>query len=368
MLDISETLVRQKAKKFMAFTIFFSCLVGCVSAPQKQVPAPPSGAATADAEPDVTPQASSNQTEVVNDRLPESGAGARPADAAQPSKEVTASKSEAAVLPVVKEQPSVPAVSRSAPTAATDEPQTPDGPKPSPVSKEPASERQLDAKSGETAAGAEVTELAPPSEPQVVSEINDHQLAESEQDVEMTSYDRDVGEPTAGMTVAMIEEPLPPTVRGPDPATMVFDEEHLPVEFEGGWVLDKRSSLVDGEIQCLILSPWTDIFDGYDKTQIQIQVADATVAVRSKSNLDSSYEQQGLVVDGGELFAFEVPLVDERTTYAKGPAQVAMSKGRTLGVALGFWPTWPVTTTQHASIDLLGFPQAYEALRACVQQ
>lgn len=278
------------------------------------------------------------------------------------------SKSKAAVVPIVKEQPSVPAVSRSTPTAAIDEPQTPDDPEPSPVGKEPASERQLDAKSGEKAAGAEITEVAPPSEAEVVSEINDHPVAASEQDVETASYDRDVGEPTAGVTVAMIEEPLPPTVRGPDPATMVFDEEHLPVEFVGGWVLDKRSSLVDGEVQCLILSPWADIFDGYDKTQIQIQVADATVAVRSKSNLDSSYEQQGLVVDGGELFAFEAPLVDERTTYTKGPAPVAMSKGRTLGVALGFWPTWPVTTTQHASIDLLGFPQAYEALRACVQQ
>ena len=133
-------------------------------------------------------------------------------------------------------------------------------------------------------------------------------------------------------------------------------------------MLDKRSSLVDGKVQCLILSPWTDIFDGYDRTEIQIQVADATVAVRSRSNLDSSYKQQGLVVDGGELFAFESSLVNERTTYTKGPVQVAMSNGRTLGVALGFWPTWPVTTTQHASIDLVGFPQAYEALRACVRQ
>jgi hypothetical protein len=149
---------------------------------------------------------------------------------------------------------------------------------------------------------------------------------------------------------------------------MVFDEEHLPVEFDGGWVLDKRSSLVDGKIECLILSPWAAIFDGYDKTEIQIQVADATVAVRSKSNLDSSYEQQGLVVDGGELFTFESSLVNEQTTYTKGPVQAAMANGRTLGVAIGFWPTWPVTTTQHASIDLFGFPQAYEALRACVKQ
>ncbi len=98
-------------------------------------------------------------------------------------------------------------------------------------------------------------------------------------------------------------------------------------------------------------------------------MADATVAVRSRSNLDSSYKQQGLVVDGGELgLPLNRHFINEQTTYTKGPVQAAMANGRTLGVAIGFWPIPASDHPQHASIDLFGFPQAYEALRACVKQ
>ena len=356
-----------KAQILTAYTIFFSCLVGCVSAPQKENPTPPSSPKTAEAAPGATRQAPAKQQDSVKDWGPESGAGTRPADAAQAPKEATVRESKTAVVAVVEEKPSAPAAAKSPPIEAAGELQPPVDPKPSPVIAEPASQEQLEAEPEEKAGDAEITEVVP-TEPEPISETNVLEGAASEQDAELASYDPDVEDPTSGMKMAMIEEPLPPTVREPDPATMVFDEEHLPVEFDGGWVLDKRSSLVDGKIECLILSPWAAIFDGYDKTEIQIQVADATVAVRSKSNLDSSYEQQGLVVDGGELFTFESSLVNEQTTYTKGPVQAAMANGRTLGVAIGFWPTWPVTTTQHTSIDLFGFPQAYEALRACVKQ
>ncbi len=275
--------MRHKAQKSTAYAVFFSCLMGCVSPPQKGNPTPPLSSETADADTYATRQATSIEKDSAN-WVPESNAGPLPADAAQPPKEATARKSEAAVVTAtaVEKEPSAPAVSQSTPTEAPGKPQPSVDPEASPVIAEPAPEEELDAKLEKKAGDAEITEVAP-TEAEPVSEINDLEGAASQQDAELASYDQDLEDPTAAIKMAMIEEPLLPTLRKPDPATLMFDEEHLPVEFDGGWVLDKRSSLVDGKVQCLILSPWTDIFDGYDRTEIQIQVADVTVAVRLRS-------------------------------------------------------------------------------------
>ena len=92
-----------------------------------------------------------------------SNAGPLPADAAQPPKEATARKSEAAVVTAtaVEKEPSAPAASQSTPTEAPGKPQPSVDPEASPVIAEPAPEEELDAKLEKKAGDAEITEVAP---------------------------------------------------------------------------------------------------------------------------------------------------------------------------------------------------------------
>lgn len=149
---------------------------------------------------------------------------------------------------------------------------------------------------------------------------------------------------------------------------LVFDDRILPMSLDRGWTLDRQRDLVDGATRCVLLSPEFPIFDGYYPAKIWLRVNPARAWVETDSNIDTSYPKQGLRVDGGALAPFAKELVDEQTAYTDAPVLHGMAEGHTLTVALGFWPTWPKTKTQTASIDLAGFANAYAALQACSQQ
>lgn len=151
----------------------------------------------------------------------------------------------------------------------------------------------------------------------------------------------------------------------PDLSTLKYDEEHLPQTFSGGWVLDIRADQLGNDRRCVLYSGKSAMFDGYEDSWIRLQVTTDAIVVNSESNLDPSYPNQGLRVDGGALAPFVDSLLTDRSAYTKKPVQLAMAKGSRLSVSLGFWPTWPVTKTQTASLDLTGFERAYAALKAC---
>lgn len=165
----------------------------------------------------------------------------------------------------------------------------------------------------------------------------------------------------------------PPSAPPPAPATrdfshLVFDDRILPMSLDHGWMLDRQPDVVDGTNRCVLLSPTVTIFDGYYPAKMWLRINTVRAWVRSDSNLDTSYPKQGLRVDGRTLAPFAEQLLDEQTAYTKAPVLSGMAEGRTLTVALGFWPTWPKTKTQTASVDLAGFANAYAALRACSKQ
>ena len=168
--------------------------------------------------------------------------------------------------------------------------------------------------------------------------------------------------------LAMLTKPAPVAPSGPDISKLSFELEHLPVSFPGGWQLDKRPDQVDGEVRCLLYSPKLAMFDGYDKSRVQLQVTTRAVVVKADSNLDVSYPYQGLRIDSGSLAAFEPQLLNENAALTRKPVQAAMASGRQLTVALGFWPTWPMTKTQELKVDLNGFAKAYQALQACTEE
>lgn len=160
----------------------------------------------------------------------------------------------------------------------------------------------------------------------------------------------------------------PGTAPTRDFSQVVFDERTLPMSLDHGWTLARQRDLVDGTTRCTLLSPEQPIFDGYYPAKMWFRVDSVRAWVKTDSNIDTSYAGQGLRVDGGTLVPFAAKLADEETAYTSAPMLSRMAGGRTLTVALGFWPTWPKTKTQTANIDLAGFANAYAALQACSQQ
>jgi hypothetical protein len=171
---------------------------------------------------------------------------------------------------------------------------------------------------------------------------------------------------TTGETqVAMVDPTTSSPLSETEPMALVYDEEHLPISFPGGWVLDIGSDERDGATRCLVLSPPVAIFDGYEPSQIKLQITQDAVLVEANSNIDISYPSLGLSVDGTQTVPFEAELLSKRVIYTLQPVQTAMAGGEQLTVSLGFWPSWPVTETQRTSLTLNGFKQAYAALQRC---
>lgn len=171
-------------------------------------------------------------------------------------------------------------------------------------------------------------------------------------------------EPKLAM-IDKIEEPAVETSVESKLKGIEYDEDHLPIKLDGGWVLDIRPDQMGNDRRCLLYSKKTPIFDGRDTTSIRLQVTTDAIVVNSDANIDTSYPGLGMRVDSGKLMPFDPNLLNERTIRIVEPVQVAMTQGSKLNVFLGFWPTWPVTETQSTTIDLTGFKNAFSALKAC---
>ena len=177
--------------------------------------------------------------------------------------------------------------------------------------------------------------------------------------------------PSPGATVPKNETaPTPPTgaTATKDFSHLVFNERTLPMPLDHGWTLDRQRDLVDGASRCVLLSPAFTIFDGYYPAKMWLRINPVRTWVQTDSNIDTSYPAQGLRVDDGALTPFAKQLADAQTVYTDAPVLHDLSEARTLTVALGFWPTWPKTKTQTASVDLAGFANAAAALQACSRQ
>jgi hypothetical protein len=109
--------------------------------------------------------------------------------------------------------------------------------------------------------------------------------------------------------------------------------------------------------------------DGYGTAQVQLIFGPQSLVITTDSNLDPAYPEQGIRVDGGRLIKPEPPFPFQRQSalfkVARGEIVDEFRRGREAELALGFWPTWPMTRTQRVRISLLGFSDAYDALSGC---
>lgn len=120
---------------------------------------------------------------------------------------------------------------------------------------------------------------------------------------------------------------------------------------------------------CVVRSRPLRMPDGYHGAQVQLIFGDVALTVVTDSNIDPSYPGQGIAVDGGERVAPDTPFPLGRQSAVfkldRDTLVEAFRRGRSAELALGFWPTWPVTATQRLEISLLGFTEAHAAYLAC---
>jgi hypothetical protein len=119
---------------------------------------------------------------------------------------------------------------------------------------------------------------------------------------------------------------------------------------------------------CVVRSRPLRMADGYHGAQVRLTFGDAAVTVVTDSNIDPSYPGQGIAVDGGERVAPDTPFPFGRQSAVfkleRDTLVEAFRRGGSAELALGFWPTWPVTATQRLEISLLGFTEAHAAYLA----
>jgi hypothetical protein len=141
----------------------------------------------------------------------------------------------------------------------------------------------------------------------------------------------------------------------------------VPPKAGADWTVRPVPAGPGGADQCVLESERQPVFDGYQKTWVQIAVDDKTVRVTSASTLDGGDRDIGLVVDEGR-FAPAEEVVEQRTANFAAQYQTLMQefkRGLRVRVQLRFWPTWPKTGTHSATFSLIGFTRAHARMSDC---
>ena len=114
----------------------------------------------------------------------------------------------------------------------------------------------------------------------------------------------------------------------------------------------------------------TSLFDGYQDTRLKLRLGGGVLQVRTDSNIDLSFDDVGLAVDGGEFVPADA-VVDEQNIRFNAVNDALLEqfiRGRSVRLYLRFWPTYPATRRYEANLSLIGFTRAYNRYRMCRSQ
>ena len=118
---------------------------------------------------------------------------------------------------------------------------------------------------------------------------------------------------------------------------------------------------------CLLESIQQEVDDGQTTTPVKLVYNGGQFLVTTKSNIDLTYPKVGLVVDKEHEFTID-SLVKETVasfeTRVDEIKQVFIS-GKQATISLGFWPTWPQSTTRVVNFSLIGFTSALRRFEKC---
>ena len=180
--------------------------------------------------------------------------------------------------------------------------------------------------------------------------------------------------PAPQKKITVTQSATPPTAPKTEPAPRenftetrpTFTWEMLPITF-GEWTLDRKQDTLSQTARCLLTSRDQKFNDGYSEAKIQIRLSNKSLFIKTNSNIDLSYPDVGLYIDGTLTESFKTQSGESSIELKSRISALIkkMASGKQLTVKLGFWPTWPKTETRNLTFSLTDFDEASHALTAC---
>lgn len=166
---------------------------------------------------------------------------------------------------------------------------------------------------------------------------------------------------TPAEPIAQAQPPLPTEPPAPAEPEVVVTLEALPLNIADEWTLS-----ASGDV-CTLSTPPVRFDDGQGMSRLQLVFTSQSWLVKTRSDIDMSYSDTGLTVDEGRHFPLDQLVRDTDLMFTKDYAAMteAFMAARRLDIALGFWPSWPVTETKTITLSLQHFARAHRAWKSC---
>jgi hypothetical protein len=144
------------------------------------------------------------------------------------------------------------------------------------------------------------------------------------------------------------------------------DLAKLPLMIGSHWTL--RRDDVNNR-QCVLSYRSLAMDDGQGETPVFIIVTEDEVLFKTKSNIDMTYKQTGVTIDEHSQMPIEKLYNDFSISYKANYQTLVerMEAGEQVVLTLGFWPSWPITTTRSINVALGEFSAAQQALKTCLK-
>lgn len=137
-----------------------------------------------------------------------------------------------------------------------------------------------------------------------------------------------------------------------------------PLAVHAGW---SASDTAQGATGCTLDTEEITLFDGYHDTRLRLSVGDGELRVMTESNIDFSFDDVGLAVDGKDFVPADA-VVDEKHVLFSSDVEAVLEqfvRGHSVTVYLRFWPSYPATQRYEARLSLMGFTKAYNNYKEC---
>jgi hypothetical protein len=133
------------------------------------------------------------------------------------------------------------------------------------------------------------------------------------------------------------------------------------------WQLVIDKDPLTKQTACLMVSATRTTQDGQTTTPVYLLYDGNTFIAKTKSNIDTSYENTGLQVDLKNPHDID-RILDSSSAVFDLQADAIRDefiKGLRARLTLGFWPTWPKTKSYTIEFSLRGFTATYNAFQRC---
>lgn len=143
-----------------------------------------------------------------------------------------------------------------------------------------------------------------------------------------------------------------------------FQLEQLPLVIADQWRLSSETD------RCILSSLEYSMDDGQGDTKVVLQLTPNNWTLYTESDIDLSYNNTGLTVDAKVHFALERVVKDSNVVFENDRSRIidAFINAQQVQIALGFWPTWPVTETKTVIMAIDHFEVAYRTWKDCQQR